>query len=219
MLLRCPHQDAGGVAANLAACMYSKGEGAPQNDGEAAHWHRLAAEQSLAGAQVNLGMMYADSKGVPQDYVQAYMWLNQAASQLPVLGKGQRNTTVDARDVVASKMTPAQVSTEAHELALEWMAERRHVRRLRAFLEGLPFKLGKEAPERLVIVPDHVQGLVRRSAGLASLGPACRAIMPKGIGRIGVVDDGPADLLPFSNELERGAGGAGMKWQASSGKS
>ena len=60
---------------------------------------------------------------------------------------------MDARDVVASKMTPTQV-TEAQELALEWMAERHHGRRLRALLEAPLFKLGKE---RLVIVPDQVQ--------------------------------------------------------------
>jgi uncharacterized protein len=152
--------------------MYSKGEGVPQNDGEAAHWYRLAADQGLAGAQFNLGMMHADGKGVPQDYVQAYMWWNQAASQLPALGKGQRNTTVDARDVVASKMTPTQV-TEAQELALEWMAERRHGRRLRALLQVLPFKLGKERAERLVSVPDHVQrqsGDLQGSPVLGSVG-------------------------------------------------
>jgi hypothetical protein len=152
--------------------MYAKGGGVLQNDGEAAHWYRLAADQGLAGAQFNLGMMHADGKGVRQDYVQAFMWLNQAASQLPALGKGQRNTTVDARDVVASKMTPVQV-TEAQELALEWMAERRNVRRLRALLEGLPFKLGKEGPERLVSVPDHVQaqsGDLQGSPVLGSVG-------------------------------------------------
>ena len=111
-------------------------------------------------------------RACPQDYVQAHMWLNQAASQLPALGKGQRNTTVDARDVVASKMTPAQV-TEAQELAFEWMAERRHGRRLRALLEGLPFKLGKGGPERLVSVPDHVQaqsGDLQGSPVLGSVG-------------------------------------------------
>ena len=130
--------------------MYTKGEGASQNDAQAAHWYRLAADHGLAGAQFNLGMMYAEGQGVSQDYVQAHMWLNLAASQLPAFGKDQRNTTVDARDVVASKMTPTQV-TEAQELALEWMAERRHGWRLRALLEALPFKLGKE---RLVIVPE-----------------------------------------------------------------
>jgi hypothetical protein len=53
-------------------------------------------------------------------------------------------------------MTPMQV-TEAEELALEWMAERRRGYRLRALVEVLPFKLGKEGPERVVSVPDHVQ--------------------------------------------------------------
>jgi TPR repeat protein len=152
--------------------MYANGGGVPQNDGEAAHWYRLAADQGLAGAQFNLGMMYAEGTGVSQDYVQAHMWLNQAASQFPALGKGQRNTTVDARDVVASKMTPAQIA-EAQELALEWMADRRNGRRLRALLEGLPFKLGKEGPERLVSVPDHVQpqsGDLRGSPVLGSVG-------------------------------------------------
>src|SRR5262249_11763197 len=119
------------------------------------------------------GIMFAEGKGVPQDYAQAYMWLNQAASQLPALGKGQRNTTVDARDVVSSKMTPMQV-TEAEELALEGMADRRYVGRLRALLEVLPFKLGREGPERVASVPDHVQAhsgnlqgsRVQHSAGL-----------------------------------------------------
>jgi hypothetical protein len=37
------------------------------------------------------------------------------------------------------------------------MAERHHGRRLRALLESLPFKLGKEVPERLAIAPDNVQ--------------------------------------------------------------
>ena len=135
--------------------MYTKGEGVSQNATEAALWYHLAADHGLAGAQFNLGMMYVEGQGVSQDYVQAHMWLNLAASQLPALGKDQRNTTVDSRDRVASKMTPPQIA-EAEELEFEWTAEHRRVRRLRALLEAMPFKLGKEAPERLV-VPDQVQ--------------------------------------------------------------
>ena len=138
------------------------------NHAEAPLWYRLAANHGLAGAQFNLGMMYAEGQGVSQDYVQAHMWLNLAASQFPALGKDQRNTTVDARDRVASKMTPPQIA-EAQELAFEWMAEYRHRGRLRALLERLPFKLAKEGPERLLIVPDSCSGAVRRSAGLTSL--------------------------------------------------
>jgi uncharacterized protein len=44
-------------------------------------WYRKAAEQGDAHAQFNLGVMYADGIGVPQDAVQAYMWYNLAAAQ------------------------------------------------------------------------------------------------------------------------------------------
>ena len=107
--------------------MYAKG--VSPNHAEAALWYRLAADHGLAGAQFNLGTMYAEGQGVARDYVQAHMWLNLAASQIPALGKNQRNTTVDARDRVASKMTPQQIS-EAQELSFEWMAQYRQVGRL-----------------------------------------------------------------------------------------
>ena len=132
--------------------MYAKG-GSPSY-AEAALWYRLAAEHGLAGAQFNLGMMYVEGQGVPQDYVQAHMWLTLAASQLPALGTNQRNTTVDARDRVASKMTPQQI-VEAQELAFELTIEHRHVGRLRALLESM--HVDKETPERLVVVPDQVE--------------------------------------------------------------
>ena len=38
--------------------MYDRGEGVPENDAEAVKWYRKAAEQGLADAQHNLGMMY-----------------------------------------------------------------------------------------------------------------------------------------------------------------
>ena len=128
--------------------------GEAQDYAQAAHWYRRAADQSHALAQFNLGMMYAEGQGVPQDYVQAHMWLNLAAAQLPSLGTNQRNTTVDARDRVASKMSPQQIG-EAQELAFEWRIEHRHVGRLRAVLESM--HLDKETPDRLAVVPDQVQ--------------------------------------------------------------
>jgi tetratricopeptide (TPR) repeat protein len=113
--------------------MYAKG-GSP-NYAEAALWYRCAADHGLGGAQFNLGMMYAEGQGVPQDYVQAHMWLNLAAAQLPSLGTNQRNTTVDARDRAASKMTPQQIC-EAQQLAFEWTTEDRHVGQLRSLLDA-----------------------------------------------------------------------------------
>ena len=82
--------------------------------------------------------------------------------------------TVDARDRVASKMTPRQID-EAQELAFEWTIEHRHLGRLRALLESM--HLDNETPERLAVVPDKVQAQsadlqgspVSRSVGLHGL--------------------------------------------------
>jgi uncharacterized protein len=133
------------------------GKGVSPNYVEAALWYRLGAGHGLAGAQFNLGMMYVEGQGVPQDDVQGHMWLDLAASQLPALGTHQRNSTVDARDSVASKMTPQQI-VEAQELAFEWKIEHRQVGRLHALLESM--HLAKETPERLADVPDQVQAQV-----------------------------------------------------------
>ncbi len=61
--------------------------------------------------------MYYKGRGVPQDYVQAHMWLNLAASRFP---QGtDRDMAVKIRDILAAKMTPAQIA-EAQRLAREW---------------------------------------------------------------------------------------------------
>ncbi len=83
-----------------------------QDYAEAAKWFRKAAEQGSPPAQAGLGIMYNDGLGVPQDYVQAYMWLNLAAAR----GGGDY---AKVRDIVAERMTPAQIA-EAQRLAREW---------------------------------------------------------------------------------------------------
>ena len=60
---------------------YFKGEGVPQDNGEAIRWFRLAAEQGHAGAQFNLGLMYANGRGIPQDDGEAARWYRLAAEQ------------------------------------------------------------------------------------------------------------------------------------------
>jgi TPR repeat protein len=50
-------------------------------DYEAAHfWYLCAARQGHARAQFNLGVMYASGQGVGRDQVEAYGWLQRAAS-------------------------------------------------------------------------------------------------------------------------------------------
>ncbi len=45
-------------------------------------WRPLA-EQGNANAQLFLGLMYGNGRGVPQDYAQAHMWYDLAASRFP----------------------------------------------------------------------------------------------------------------------------------------
>ncbi len=79
-------------------------------------WRPLA-EQGVAEAQYNLGVMYGNGEGVPQDEAQAYMWFKLASSTFPP-GEN-RNIAVKSHDTVAKRMTPAQIS-EAQKLAREW---------------------------------------------------------------------------------------------------
>jgi TPR repeat protein len=81
-------------------------------------WYRKAADQGFDEAQIHLGLMYADGKGVSQDYSLAHMWLNLAAS-----GESDgafREMAIKNRDLVAAKMTPAQIA-EAQRMAREWV--------------------------------------------------------------------------------------------------
>ena len=103
-------QDA--AAQFLLGLMYDEGRGVSQDYAEAAKWYRFAAEQGDADGQNLLGAAYANGKGVPQDYVQSHMWLNLSAAQ-------GLETARNERDIIAERMTPAQIA-EAQRLAREW---------------------------------------------------------------------------------------------------
>ncbi len=95
-----------------AVAAYSHGDYAT-----AARLFRPLAEQGDADAQNNLGIMYENGYGVPQDYVSAHLLYSLAATRKSA-GEG-RDKTVKNRDRVAAKMTPAQIA-EAERLAREW---------------------------------------------------------------------------------------------------
>ncbi len=76
----------------------------------------LAAPAWNADAQYNLALMYKKGRGVPQDYVQAHMWLNLAGAQ------GHRQAA-KYRGIIAERMTPAQIA-EAKRLAGKWRPRR-----------------------------------------------------------------------------------------------
>ncbi len=112
---RAKQRDA--AAQDILGQMNYIGEAFPQDYAKAVGWWRKAAEQEHNKAQSNLGLMYKSSQGVTQDYVQAYIWFNIAASSFP---PGEDcDIAVKNRDIVAKKMTPAQIS-EAQKLAREW---------------------------------------------------------------------------------------------------
>ena len=115
-LLRPLAEEGNAFAQFALGFIYDTAKGISQDDVEAAKWYRKAADQGVAGAQYNLGAMYADGHGVSLDYVEAYKWLSVAASRFPA---ESRDVAVKMRDLVASKMTPTQIS-EAQKLARDW---------------------------------------------------------------------------------------------------
>ena len=103
---------------------------------------RPLAEKGNPDAEINLGNMYFDGNGVPQDYAESVKWYLLAADQgnadaqialgfLYEYGDAVPLDYVQAhkwfdladsslyRDAVAAKMTPAQIA-EAQKLAREW---------------------------------------------------------------------------------------------------
>ncbi len=89
----------------------------PEDYDEAAKWYRKAAEQGHANAQYNLGIMYDNGQGVPQDYVQAHMWYNLSAAGSPP--SEDRDSAAGNRDIVTELMTREQI-VEALRLARDW---------------------------------------------------------------------------------------------------
>ena len=83
-----------------------------EDDAEAVRWYRKAAEQGLADAQLWLGFMYADGRGVPEDSVQAYAWFNIAAAQ-------GDDSAEHGKKLIAESMTREQ-RARAQELARQY---------------------------------------------------------------------------------------------------
>ncbi len=73
---------------------------------------RPLAEQGYPLAQATLGFMYAKGQGVPQDYIQAYMWASLAAAQ------GDEDA-VEGLERLEEKMSSDQIA-QAQRLAREW---------------------------------------------------------------------------------------------------
>lgn len=95
-------------------CLYTFGQGVPEDHALALRLFRLAAEQGDADAQNNLGGMYAEGLGVAPDQVAAYMWFELAAS-------AGHETAIRNRAYLAEAMSAAQIA-RAKVRAGEWRA-------------------------------------------------------------------------------------------------
>ncbi len=83
-----------------------------KNPIKAHKWYVKAAERRHAEAQYKVGFMYEKGIGVPKSNVDAYMWLDLAASQ------GDK-IAAKRRDELAERMPPAEIA-KAQKLAREW---------------------------------------------------------------------------------------------------
>jgi TPR repeat protein len=90
----------------------------PNDFGLAAKWYRMAAKQGNALAQNHLGSIYADGRGVPQDYAEAYFWLSLASAN----GSHSSTNGVDDRDLAASHLTKT-VLLQTQERARKWFED------------------------------------------------------------------------------------------------
>jgi S1-C subfamily serine protease len=61
--------------------LYDMGDGVREDDAEAARWYRRAAEQGLAVAQFDLGVMYSLGEGMRRNDTEAVRWYRLAAEQ------------------------------------------------------------------------------------------------------------------------------------------
>jgi TPR repeat protein len=69
-------------------------------------WYRKAAEQGHALVQNNLGVLYEVGQGVPQDFARAHMWYS-----IGVKGStgDEKKVSMKNRNSVSSQMTAAQI--------------------------------------------------------------------------------------------------------------
>jgi TPR repeat protein len=94
----------------------------PQDYQQAINWHLKLAERggSFAhSAQYQLGWIYSEGRGVPQNYVEAYKWFILASLEPDkILGEDYTK----ARDELRLKMSPQQIA-EAQKLAKEFKSK------------------------------------------------------------------------------------------------
>lgn len=78
-----------------------------QDDRAAAVWYLLAAQGGDPAAQLSIGLMYAEGRGLEWDFFEAYIWLSRAMVGLPA-GAG-REEAADTRRTVRTVLRPEEL--------------------------------------------------------------------------------------------------------------
>ena len=102
---------------HLAALYRDGGKGFPRDMEQAAAWYRKAAEQGDVSAQASLGVLYSIGQGVPHNDVEAYFWLDLAAS---VKGPNQDKYAAN-RQMIGTHITTDQLD-EVQQRVANWLA-------------------------------------------------------------------------------------------------
>ena len=102
---------------HLAALYRDGGKGFPRDMAQAAEWYRKAAEQGDVTAQGTLGVLYSFGQGVAQNYVEAYYWLDLAAS---VKGPEQEKYAAN-RQMIGTHITADELA-DVEERVAKWQA-------------------------------------------------------------------------------------------------
>ncbi len=110
-------QDNAAGEVHLAVLYRDGGKGLPRDMTQAAAWYRKAADQGDADAQGTLGMLYTLGQGVERSDVEAYFWLDLAAS---VKGLNQAQYAAN-RQVVGTRITADELA-DVQDRVTKWKA-------------------------------------------------------------------------------------------------
>jgi uncharacterized protein len=102
---------------HLAALYRDGGKGFERDMTKAAAWYRKAADQGDLDAQATLGVLYSMGQGVPQSDVEAYFWLDLAAS---VKGPNQEKYAAN-RQMIGQHITADELS-DVQDRVAAWKA-------------------------------------------------------------------------------------------------
>ena len=103
---------------HLAALYRDGGTGFPRDMVKAAEWYRKAADQGDPDSQATLGVLYSMGQGVQQSDVEAYFWLDLAAS---VKGPNQEKYGAN-RQMIGTHITADELA-DVQDRVAEWKAK------------------------------------------------------------------------------------------------